>query len=420
MAKGETVSRTIAKQLTYNPHDRRERFLQNELPMRAAVFEALSPYIQQQILANLSFEECVSLLDALDLEKAKTVLAQLKDERRRDRLITRLKSDLKDKSEYFLRFHAKASLALINFNYLLLSKEATVEDAATAMGAYYAETKKFPEILVHDNGILVGEVEYVKLIRSPNKTKLERLVSEVATIRYQADTTEAIDLITGEDHGKVVIKDIDESIIGIVYTDEAKQLFRSQPAASLYEFAGVAESERAFDSTKKKVQHRYKWLIINLATAFLAGGVVSFYESTLTSMIVLTVYLPIMAGMGGNAAAQSLAVMTRGITMGEIRLQNCREALKREIAAGLINGLIIGALVALVAIFWNQDPLLGFVLFLAMVTTMAIAAGAGTFIPLLMKHLGKDPASSATIFITTITDVSGFFVFLALAQLILL
>lgn len=420
MAKGETISRTIAKQLARDPAERLDRFMQHKPPLRAAVFEALSPYVQQDILDKLAFDDCIDLLDALDLNRAQAVLAQMNDELRRDRLLSRLKSDLKDKAEYFLRFHANASLQLINFNYLLLPEESTVDDAATAVDAYYEETKKFPELLVHRDGLLTGEVQYAKLIRASSKSKINRLVSPIPTITYQSEATETIDLITHGESGKLVVKDTDDSVIGIIYTDEARHLFKNQPAASLYEFAGVAESERPFDSIRTKVHHRYKWLIINLATAFLAGAVVSAFEDTLSAIIILTMYLPIIAGMGGNASAQTLAVMVRGITMGDIRLKNCIPALKHEVGAGVVNGLITGCIVALVAILWNQDPLLGFVLFLSMVSSLIIAAVAGTIIPLFMRHIGKDPASSATIFITTVTDVFGFFSFLALAQLILL
>ncbi len=388
--------------------------------MRAAAFEHLSPFVQQDILTQLPFEDAVDLLDALDLRRAQTVLAQMKDEIRRDRLLTRLQTDLKDKAEYFLRFHANASLQLINFNYILLSAELTVDDAATAVDTYYEETKKFPELLVHKDGELIGEVQYARLIRSSNKSRIERIVSPIPTVIYQSNTTETIDLITRGENGKFVIKDNDDSVIGIIYTDEARHLFKNQPAASLYEFAGVSESERPFDTTQTKVHHRYKWLIINLATAFLAGFVVSMFEDTLSSMIVLAMYLPIIAGMSGNASAQTLAVMVRGITMGDIRLKNCAVALKREIGAGLVNGLINGIIVAAVALVGQQNPLLGLVLFLSMVSSLVIAAVAGTIIPLLMRHLGKDPASSATIFITTVTDVFGFFFFLALAELILI
>jgi magnesium transporter len=420
MAKEETVARTIARNITYNQANRLETFLDQEPPLQAAIFEVLSPYVQQQLLKELSIDQTIPLLDALDLHKATTALAQLKDTKRKEKIILRLKSELKEKAEVFLRFHTKATLDLINFNYLLLASDTTVDDTATAMDAFYSETKKFPEILVHHNGFLIGEVPYATLIRATKKAKLDKLVSPIETIVYSAETTDAIDLLDQAKTSKVVIKDIDESVIGIIYTADAQELFKKQPASSLYEFAGVAESERPFDSVTKKVERRYKWLIINLGTAFLAGAVVSFYEDTLSELVLLAMYLPIIAGMGGNAATQTLAVMVRGISVGEITFSNCLPALKREIIAGVVNGVINGVIIGIVAIFWNQNPLLGLVLAIAMVCNLAIAAIAGTLTPLVMKKLNKDPATSATIFMTTFTDVLGFVVFLGLATLFLI
>ena len=168
-----------------------------------------------------------------------------------------------------------------------------------------------------------------------------------------------------------------------------------------------------------KVRYRWLWLIINLGTAFLAASVVGMYEGTISRFTLLAVYMPIVAGMGGNAATQTLAVTVRGIVMNEISLKNSFKYITREIGAGVINGLINGFLVAMVAIFINKNPMLGLVLAIAMVSNLFIAAFAGALIPLVMKKLGKDPATSATIFITTCTDVGGFFVFLSLAQMML-
>jgi magnesium transporter len=130
--------------------------------------------------------------------------------------------------------------------------------------------------------------------------------------------------------------------------------------------------------------------------------------------------MPIVAGMGGNAATQTLAVIVRGITVGEVNLKNGFKPIMNEVGAGFINGIINGVLVAIVAVLWNHNPALGFVIGIAMVCNLVIAGFFGAFIPLFMKAIGKDPATSATIFITTATDVFGFFVFLGLATLILL
>jgi len=229
-----------------------------------------------------------------------------------------------------------------------------------------------------------------------------------------------VDLLNKSKHSKLAVLDRDGSIIGIIYPDDALALFDGEPAASLYDFAGVDDVERSFDSISAKVRHRYKWLIINLGTAFLAATVVGLFEETLTQFVILAMYMPIVAGMGGNAATQTLAVVVRGIAVGEISLKNSLPAIYKEVGAGFINGVINGVIVALVATFWNGNPMLGLVLGIAMIINLVIAGFFGALIPLVMKSLGKDPATSATIFITTATDVFGFFAFLGLATMVLM
>ena len=192
------------------------------------------------------------------------------------------------------------------------------------------------------------------------------------------------------------------------------------PAESLYDFAGVDDSERPFDTVTKKVNNRYKWLILNLATSFLAGSVVLAFQNTLNAITILSIYIPIIAGMGGNAATQTFAVMVRGITLGTISLQTALPAILREIGAGAINGLIIGGLVAFISTVWDGDPILGLVVGAALFGSHIIAAVAGAVIPLFMKYIGKDPAATSTIFISTATDVCGLFFLLGLATWVLM
>jgi magnesium transporter len=144
------------------------------------------------------------------------------------------------------------------------------------------------------------------------------------------------------------------------------------------------------------------------------------FQDTLNTLTILSVYIPIIAGMGGNAATQSFAIMVRGLTLGTVSLQNAAPAIWREFLAGVVNGFIIGAIVAIVSAVWNGEPMLGLVVAAALVGAHVVAGVAGSFVPLLMKHLGKDPAATSTIFITTMTDVFGLFFLLGLATLVLL
>ena len=205
----------------------------------------------------------------------------------------------------------------------------------------------------------------------------------------------------------------------MIYSDDILQIIGKETARNLRHFAGVSEEEDVFDPILTKVKNRYRWLIINLGTAFLAAAVVGLFEKTIAVFTLLAVYMPIVAGMGGNAGTQTLAVMVRGIALNEIRWKNAKKAIVNEMGAGGINGIINGILVACVAILLNKSPLLGFIVAVAMVLNLIIAGFFGAVVPLIMKRMGKDPASSATIFITTATDVFGFFAFLGLATILL-
>ena len=418
--KKSNALKESAQEITYHPKDRIERFRAYTLEEQSAIFEKLSPYIQQIILKELSTHEIVQLLDHFDLIRAENILARVPDQKKREKLSLKLKVELKEKAEYFLRFHPEAELSLLNFNYILLSSDSTIADATEAIDYHYREVRRLPEILVHENGICVGEIEPSVLMRESNRKKLSDFVTEVPSVSYQDDLSHIVNTFARTKHGKVIVRDTDNSVVGIIYADDALRLFGSESSAALYDFAGVADSERSTDGMWIKVKHRYKWLIINLGTGFLAASVVSLFENTINELVLLAIYMPIVAGMGGNAATQTLAVIVRGISVGEISLKNGLKPIMNEVGAGFINGTINGVIVALVATFWNHSPALGLVIGIAMVFNLVIAGLFGAFIPLFMKSIGKDPATSATIFITTATDVFGFFMFLGLATVVLL
>ncbi len=410
---------THAHSLTYRPQERMSFFRSLKVPERSAVFEKLSPYVQQSILSHLNSTEVVDMLDHMDMQQAQRIIARIHSSHRREKIVKKLKGDIKEKMEYFLRFHPKATLSLINFNYLFLSSSLTIGEAANIIDEHYEETGKYPELLVHENGELIGGVALASLVRERNTSALKKFTRDIDTITYQADINEVINILVTSGRRKVVVLDHDTSVLGIIYADAARALFGKLPAESLYDFAGVDDSEKPFDSMGKKVKNRYKWLILNLATSFLAGSVVLSFQDTLDAVTILSVYIPIIAGMGGNAATQSFAIMVRGLTLGTISMQTAGPAIWREFGAGFLNGIIIGAIVACISLVWNGDPMLGVVVGLALIGAHVIAGVAGSFIPLLMKHLGKDPAATSTIFITTATDVCGLFFLLGLATLLL-
>lgn len=408
-----------AHELAYHPHERMAKFRTLDLPERSAVFNELSPALRLSILEDLTFAEAVELLDHLDPQRAQYILSKLSSSARRRKIIARLKNDMYEKVDHFLQFHPRSSLSLIHLNYLYLPDAITIGETAEAIERHLIDTGKVPVVLVSQNGVLSGEVPLATLVRERNSAKLKNHLQTVLSVPYNEDRQKVMSLFIDNPHKKVVVLDDDGSVLGIIYSDDVLDLFAAEPATSLYSFAGVTESERPFDNVTKKVTHRYRWLILNLATAFLAASVVAAFEDTISRYVLIAMYMPIVAGMGGNAATQTLAVMVRGISIGEISLKNCAPAIWNEIKAGFINGAITGTLVFLIALIFNTDVLLGLVAGVSVMASLVIAGFFGAIVPLVLKHFGKDPATSATVFITTATDVFGFLFLLGIATLFL-
>jgi len=188
----------------------------------------------------------------------------------------------------------------------------------------------------------------------------------------------------------------------------------------LYSFSGLDSTERPFDSVLTKVKKRYRWLILNLATAFLAGSIILIFQDTVNALTIIAVYIPIVTGMGGNASSQTFAVILRGITLGTISLKNGLPAISKEVLAGLINGTIIGLIVTLISLGAGGGMRLGITVGLSMVIVHIVAGLFGAFVPLLMKLIGRDPAATSMIFISTATDVFGMLALLGIGALLLL
>ncbi|MEK7528230.1 MAG: magnesium transporter [Patescibacteria group bacterium] len=379
----------------------------------------LSPRTQKNILARLKPKVVAEMLSYLDSDHAADILQNVELAAQRRLILKRLSADKQSKISFLLQFNPDSAAGIMDVDYITVSPSSTFGDIATAMDRHESRTGKIPTIIVVKNGKLLGELPPHALALHDKNTHAKNFVKPLPTLHYKKEPHEVVRLFTKVPHGKLIVTDDDEKIIGIIYADDVLRMIKRRSSKSLYQFAGLKDEEDVFDPVSIKVKHRYKWLIINLATGFLAAGVVSIFEDTISKFVLLAMYMPIVAGMGGNAATQTLAVIIRGIAIGEIALKNSFRAIIHEVGAGFVNGVINGLIVAAVAIFWNKNPMLGVVIGVAMVVNLVIAGFFGALIPLLMQKFGKDPATSATIFITTATDVFGFFVFLGLASVLL-
>jgi magnesium transporter len=274
--------------------------------------------------------------------------------------------------------------------------------------------------VVDERRHLVGVTSLRRLLLVSPETPLKRIMTpEVTSVRVDTDQEEVARLVASYNLLAVPVVDEENKLVGVVTVDDVIDVIKDEAAEDLLRLAGVSGDERIETPVSEAIRKRLPWLGINLATAFLAAAVVATFESTIQQVTALAIFMPIVAGMGGNAATQTLTVIVRGLALGEVSFATARKALAKEAAIGLGNGVALGLVAAGVAMATKQDPMLGLVLGMAMLVNLFVAATAGTIVPLGLKALKVDPALGSSVFITTFTDMVGFAAFLGLATVFL-
>lgn len=412
------VNPVVLGDLLFRKDKRTELFLELQPETRIEMLNSLTRPIKRDILMRIPEEELANILQAVDPDDATDYL-QILSPKKREKVLLLLSEEMRDSISTLLEFDAETAAGLMTLDYIQVDVTDNITEVANKFRSHERRTGRPPVILAMKDGKLHGFLPGHELGFARKTELIGKYVKRLPTISYAATQHEVSDLFLAHPHGKVVVLNDTEDVIGIIYSDDVLRLLQDNEGSSLYDFAGIRKEESVSDSTRRKVKNRYRWLIINLATAFLASFTVSQFQDTLSKYVLLAVYMPIVAGMGGNAATQTLAVLVRGIALKQITLKTALKPLWNEMRAGLINGLINGILVAIVVLLVNHDAKIAIILAMAMIVNLMVAAFFGTLVPLIMSKLGKDPAASATIFITTATDVLGFLVFLGLATAIL-
>jgi len=276
----------------------------------------------------------------------------------------------------------------------------------------------FSEIFVVDPGFhLLGSVDISRLLRSKRDIKIDKIMD---ADRHQVLATADQEVVARqfERYGlmSAPVVDKNERLVGVVTVDDVVEVIEQEADEDAKLLAGVGD-ERLSDSVRQITPPRFSWLLVNLATAILASAVISLFDGTIQSMVALAVLMPIVASMGGNAGTQTMTVAVRALATKELTPTNVVRVVIRETAVGLINGFAFALIIAVIAIAWFGTNRLGLVIGTAMVVNLLAAALAGIFIPLGLNRMGFDPAVASTVFVTTVTDVVGFFSFLGLASI---
>lgn len=386
---------------------------------KALILYSISEKFRVEILNRLTDIQITEIFKFLDLDEITDIL-QVLSRRRQNKIISKLNIKHKEKVNFLLKFAPDSAAGIMSLNYLIVTENTSKKEILSRLERHLALGKKEPTILVLDvTGNFLGEVRISNFLFEKKDglfSKLKRLPHVI----YNEDQEEVVDVFRKNSHERVVVLDDDGSILGIIHAKDVFKVIEEEDTEDYYALAGLDKQEDILDNAFEKVRFRLGWLIVNLATAFLAAWVVTFFEDTITKYVLLAAFMPIIAGMGGNAGTQTTAILIRSMALKKIDSKLTKQILGAETMAGIINGIIIGLLVAGIAYLFDSDLMFGVVAGLAIVLNLIIAAIFGVLVPLILKVVGYDPAASSSVFVTTATDVFGFFIFLGLASIMLM
>src|SRR4051812_7191245 len=380
----------------------------------------LGPEAGAALLSGRSAEEIAKLLQDLPSDDAAALIDYLPEELSASVLELVQKRPTGGDVGELLEYKEQTAGRIMNPKVFALAEDMTAGESIVALQGSRDVEVVFYLYVIDVRRHLVGVVSLRRLLLVAPDTPLKRIMTtDLISVRADMDQEEVARQVASYNLLAIPVVDEENKLVGVITVDDVIDVIKDEATEDVYRLAGVAGDDRVFTSSWDSLRKRLPWLIVNLATAFLAASVVALFSRTIDKVVALAVFMPVVAGMGGNAATQTLTVIVRGIALGELSWENSRKALLKEAAVGIGNGLALGLLAALVAWMMKGDLVLGLVLGMAMVINMFVAATAGTLIPLGLKALKIDPALASSVFITTLTDVAGFASFLGLATVFL-
>jgi magnesium transporter len=399
---------------------------------RVAVVQALPPELSSQALAEMPEEaHAGETLAALDPGQAADIVEELDDDDAADILgdldrsqQEQILSEVEDRSQVdrLLRYDEETAGGRMTTHMVIVPDRATAEQALEEIRRQAEEVEDFYQVfVVDDDHRLVGLLPFKDLVISrPERPVRGFMTPADIFVTPDLDQEEVARLMARYNLPSVAVVDEQGHLLGRVTFDDVIDVVEAETTEDLLKFGGVSPDEELAAGWRPAVRSRLPWLSVNLATAFLAGGVVFLFQNTIQHTLALAVWMPVIAGMGGNAGTQALAVTVRRLALGLIPVDVFTRVVGKEILVGMINGIVMGLAVGTVATLIGQGARLGLVVFLAMAGNLMVAGFAGAFIPILLERLGIDPAVASSIFVTTFTDVCGFLLLLGLAGMLLL
>jgi magnesium transporter len=378
--------------------------------IREEVIAVLTPQVLSQAVRELDSDDVVDLIEDLEDDQQEAILEVLEDA---DRVAV----------EQALTWPEYSAGRLMQREVVMAPEHWTVGQAIDHLRSTPEDDlpAQFYHVVMVDPRLHpVGNVTLGKLMRSKREVMLRDILEDTFEIIPATQPEGDVAYAFNQYHLiSAPVVDDEGRLIGIITIDDAMAVLDEEHEEDILRLAGVGEgslSDRVIDTTKQ----RLPWLAVNLVTSIAASLVIAQFDAAIAQIVALAVLMPIVASMGGNAGTQSLTVAVRAIATRDLTGSNVWRVIRRECLVGLINGVIFAVVMGIVGLIWFGSPALGYVIAAAMVVNMVVAGLAGTGIPIVLERIGIDPALASGAFVTTVTDVVGFFAFLGLAAAVLL
>ncbi|SDL50128.1 magnesium transporter [Pedobacter antarcticus] len=403
--------------------DDRERIL-NLLDVKIAsdvISEMHEETHPEELLLQMHPEKRTEIVEELDYDDATDIISQLEEHEQKE-ILGDLNEDDATHIRKLLTYDEDTAGGLMNTEYISIQLHLSKKEAIEEIIRQSEAIEEFYTIfVVNKDHVFKGIVSLKDIIKSRGDIQITGLLkTDVAWVRPETDREEVARLISQYNITSIPVLDHENRLLGRVTFDDVIDVMEEVNTEDILKISGVSEDEELSGNWVEAVKSRLPWLIINLGTAFLASAVVRSFEPTIAKIAVLSAYMTIIAGMGGNAATQALAVTVRRISLYDLTDKQAYRTVLKEFTVGLINGAVTGLIVFVFAIIFDANAMLGVVIFLAMTGNLLIAGVTGAGIPLVLKRVGIDPAIASSIIITTFTDVFGFMLLLGLASKLLL
>ena len=305
--------------------------------------------------------------------------------------------------------------------YIALYHDLTVKEAIKCIKEITPKTEYIQTIYVmNSNKKIIGTVDLRDIIIAKESLKLEEIAEEnFIYVEPELDQEEVAKIVSKYDLNAVPVLNSRKRMLGIIMVDDIVDVLVEEQTEDILKMGGVAKEETLDSTLFESIKMRLPWLLVNLITAFLAALTVKAFESTIAKVVALSATMSIVTGMGGNAGTQTVSIIIRNLAMGKVKFKEVGHLILKEVFLGLINGAVIGLVTGIIVASIYNNMYLGLIIFLAMIGNLIISGFFGLVIPLILEKMKVDPALSSSIFLTTATDVLGFFLFLSLASIFL-